>query len=347
MKNAALIPSWQHEENNGWFFNDNGADEKQPRYYLKKYFEENGVNLNTSDLVAPNDCDGYIIFNIARTDIRRLLKLLFYRKLHKTIYYPIEPSVTTPIHEYNKLRKISKIFGKVLTWDDSLVDNRKFFKLPIPIIAQTFKFGKQFSEKKLVTMISGANHSNDVNELYSKRIEAIKYFEEKYPSQFEFYGKRWEVNEFSSYRGSIENKHEVYQNFKFAICYENAQNMDGWVTEKIFDCFYSGIVPIYWGPQNIEKYIPSQCFIDKTQFESYEDLAKYLVTMTEDQYNRKIEAIRAYLTSDKYEQFTPKHFAKAFYDNLINISEVRFSYVQATINMIRLIKWLRFPRVVE
>ena len=342
MKNVALIPSWDHEINNVWFFNDYGADERQPRYCIKKYFEEQGLTMNTVDLVNIKNCDGFLIFYIGRKDLKILFQLLLHKKLHKTIYYQNEPSVTTPINEKKKLKKIAKVFGKILTWDDDLVDNKHFFKSYTPVILQKFTYGKAFNDKKLITMISGANFSFDPKELYSKRIEAIRYFEENYSDQFAFYGKRWNTDEYKSYKGSVENKYEVYKNYKFAICYENAQKMNGWVTEKIFDCFYSGIIPVYWGPDNIEKYIPKKCFIDKNDFDSYDSLSEFLIKMTEEEYNNILNAIREYLISDQYEPFKPMSFAKGLYDNLENIDEVKFSYISAVYNFIFLIKWLNF-----
>jgi hypothetical protein len=345
MKNAALIPSWSHEINNEWFGINCDNREHQPRYLIKKYFEDNGVSMNTIDLVDIKECDGFILFNIGLGDIKVLWQLMRHRKLHKTIYYPIEPSVTTPIHEYKRIKKIAKIFGKVLTWNDDLVDDVKFFKLPIGIITQEITFGKPFLQKKLVTMISGANDSNDPNELYSKRIDAIRYFENEYPTQFEFYGKRWQKGEFKSYRGELDNKHDAYKNFKFAICYENAQKMNGWITEKIFDCFYSGVLPIYWGPDNIEEYIPKDCFIDKRDYDSYDELAKVLENMSETEYNRRLEMVKLFLNSDAYQKFTPIYFAKGFYGHMVDMKRVKFSYIVAAINLILLMKWLNyFPK---
>ena len=46
------------------------------------------------------------------------------------------------------------------------------------------------------------------------------------------------------------------QHYRFYICYENTEGVEDYITEKIFDCFAAGFVPIYWGASNIEKYIP-------------------------------------------------------------------------------------------
>ena len=48
-----------------------------------------------------------------------------------------------------------------------------------------------------------------------------------------------------------DDKCEYLKDFKFNICPENT-NSNGYVTEKIFQAFYSGCIPIYWGNRNPE-----------------------------------------------------------------------------------------------
>ena len=36
------------------------------------------------------------------------------------------------------------------------------------------------------------------------------------------------------------SKHELYQKFKFSICFENVADISGYVTEKIFDAMLAG-----------------------------------------------------------------------------------------------------------
>ena len=51
------------------------------------------------------------------------------------------------------------------------------------------------------------------------------------------------------------------------------------ISEKIFDCFYSGTIPIYLGDPNISDTIPSDTFIDYRDFSNINDLLKYLDDM--------------------------------------------------------------------
>lgn len=79
------------------------------------------------------------------------------------------------------------------------------------------------------------------------------------------------VEEISMYE-NIRNKScyhavellNVFNQYKFIICYENSYT-DGYVTEKIFNCFYARTIPIYKGSPVIKNYINGQCFIDGRQ----------------------------------------------------------------------------------
>ena len=79
------------------------------------------------------------------------------------------------------------------------------------------------------------------------------------------------------YKGKAQNKIETIKHYKFCICYENTQNIKGYITEKIFDCFAAGVVPIYWGASNIEAYIPKTCFIDQREFQEFEEVYQFIL----------------------------------------------------------------------
>jgi hypothetical protein len=53
----------------------------------------------------------------------------------------------------------------------------------------------------------------------------------------------------------------VFNKYKFIICYENSY-ADGYITEKIFNCFFAKTIPIYKGSEKISDYINSNSYID-------------------------------------------------------------------------------------
>jgi hypothetical protein len=109
----------------------------------------------------------------------------------------------------------------------------------------------------------------------------------------------------------VVDKYEVMSRHAFAVCYENMV-MPGWITEKIFDCFYAGVVPIYLGAQDIGEAIPHECFIDRRDFATYDALNRFLNSVTPDDLRRYREAARDYLQSAAFRPFSAEAFADRF-----------------------------------
>jgi len=229
-------------------------------------------------------------------------------------------------------------FEKVFTYDDNLVDNKKYIKL-----AYSFNFPeniqKKYKDKKLCCLIVGNKSSEHLLELYSHRLKLIDWFEENHPNDFDLFGQGWNkiippknifhrainkykfLNQFLkpkriSYKGSVENKLETYSNYKFAVCYENAKDLTGYISEKIFDCLFSGCIPIYWGAENISDFIPSNCFIDKRDFESFELLHKFISDMNEKEYFKYLDSIEKFIQENRNGIFSVNYFTKTIIDNL-------------------------------
>ena len=114
---------------------------------------------------------------------------------------------------------------------------------------------------------------------------------------------------YKSYKGTVADKSEVYPNYRFALCYENAR-VPGYVTEKIFDCLRSDCIPVYLGAPNIEEYVPVNVFIDRRQFDTESDLAKYLLNFSQEQFNQYLLDIREYLSGARFKSFLATDLAE-------------------------------------
>jgi hypothetical protein len=102
--------------------------------------------------------------------------------------------------------------------------------------------------------------------------------------------------------------------YRFCIAYENSAERD-YVSEKIFDCFFSGCVPIYLGAPNVQDFIPKAAFIDKRDFATYDELYRHLSRMSETEYNGYLAAIAAFLKSPSFHPFTAEAFTETFIAN--------------------------------
>ncbi len=224
-----------------------------------------------------------------------------------------EPPTTQP-QLYDP--KIHEQFGKIFTWDDDLVDGKKFFKIHYPALVAMPENIPSFDEKKFCVMIARRLKSKHPKELYSMREKVIEFFENRSDGEFDLFGFHWEKDHYKNWRGTLPNKLEKLKEYKFSICYENMRDVKGYITEKIFDCFGAGVVPIYWGASNVTDYIPEDCFIDRRRFANEEELVLFLKKMTREEYEGYIARIRSFLKSDKAKLFSAESFAEAYLSNL-------------------------------
>jgi hypothetical protein len=160
-------------------------------------------------------------------------------------------------------------------------------------------------------MINSRLCSKHPKEIYSEREKTIRFFENK-EGEFDLYGKWWEKRKYKNWRGTVPDKLATLKNYQFCICYENTRDVKGYVTEKIFDCFATGTVPVYWGAENIEEYVPSDCFIDRRKFKDNEEMYRFLKSVTKEEYQSYVERARLYLLSDQAKLFTQKHLVEIF-----------------------------------
>lgn len=184
-------------------------------------------------------------------------------------------------------------FSRIYTWDDRLVDNKKFFKFFYPYLQKPVSSYPSFKEKKLCVFLSSS---------FSLEREKAEQLTRYHPEDFDFYEDREQKKE------SLPQRLKQY---RFCICCEKELE-EGYFTDKIFHCFSAKCVPIYRGNINITAYIPKECFIDKHSFASYEELYAYLKAMPEEEYLSYLRAIENFLNSPKAALFTKEQFAQSF-----------------------------------
>lgn len=223
------------------------------------------------------------------------------------------PTVQKELHD----PKIQSAFGKIFTWDDDLVDNQKFFKFYYPVLKARIEQIVPFEEKKFCVMIARRLTSRHPKELYSQRKATIQFFEGKPDGEFDLYGFYWKPGKYKNWRGPLNSdKIEKLKEYKFSICYENMSDVKGYITEKIFDCFTAGVVPVYWGASNITQYIPANCFIDRRRFANEEEMYQFLKAISNEEYQTYLDHAADFLKSDSAKLFTAEHFVKTLLSNI-------------------------------
>lgn len=306
---------------------------------LKEYLNREGHSLDTLDIYPIKEYEKIIFLDLpdlGKIDLEGLIKEG--KKLYLVI---LESQLIRP---ENMEIKNHKYFEKIFTWNDDLIElyGGKYVKLNVTHKIPQISTFKMPLKNKFCTIIAGNKKCSDNRELYSERVKAIEWFEKNCPNDLDLYGFGWNeytfqgnklirifnrfgfirrifAPKYKTYKGRITSKLEVLSEYKFSICYENARDLRGYITEKIFDCFFSGCVPVYWGASNIKEYIPEECFIDKKKFDTYEKLYKYLKEMSDSEYTRYLKNIHNFLISDEIKKFSGEYFSK----KIINMMELK------------------------
>ena len=88
--------------------------------------------------------------------------------------------------------------------------------------------------------------------------------------------------------------------------------MQGWVTEKIFDCLRAGTIPVYLGAPDVEEWVDPACFVDMRRFAGYDELREHLLALGPGELKAMRDAGRAYLGSEMFRPFSKDAFADLF-----------------------------------
>jgi hypothetical protein len=301
-----------------------------PYYLMKEKLKSHGIDINTGDVSV----NGSSVFEL-HMDVQKksACQSCYLLMLETELVCPANGVVSS----YSRYRKI-------FTWNDELVDGNRFVKInfPNPIHIQS---EDGFLPRDRFCCLISANKTlavQDKRTLYRERVSVIRWFENNAPQDFDLYGVGWDLpvvarglrgkfergfwrslshfmnlRPFPSYRGKVAHKRDVLTRTRFAICFENVRDLPGYITEKIFDCFFSGCVPVYWGANNITEYIPAGCFIDRRNFNSTEDVYRFLKSISEDDFKEYQRCIAAFLESDAAYPFSSEFFAETIVNTIV------------------------------
>lgn len=179
---------------------------------------------------------------------------------------------------------------------------------------------------KRVVVINGSHNPASRNrEQYSLRIRAMSELSKM--GVVDLYGMGWDrwwsreamwapywLNRralMAIYKGKCISKFEVLQNYEFCLCFEN-MSMDGYITEKLFDCLYAGTIPLYLGAPDVLDYIPPNVFVDCRRYSTWKEMWENVATMPSDEIEVMRKAGRDFLKSE---------MANIFYDSIKLICE--------------------------
>jgi hypothetical protein len=257
-------------------------------------------------------------------------------------FFAMECPVVEP-GMYAELPALHQLFRRVLSWSDSPsllpftgapVPVERFW-WPQSFDGVHEQLWQRQDRKFLVMMNANKLPRLYEQELYTERLRAVEYFHQF--GEIDLYGRNWDraparvgktrvptimrragerawelrqriapdplyTAAAAATRGPARSKSETFAQYRFALCFENSV-LKGWMTEKLFDCFFTGTVPVYWGAPDILEWVPADCFIDRREFRDHAQLRSFLHALTPAQVQGYREAARAYLASPQYAPF--------------------------------------------
>jgi hypothetical protein len=262
-------------------------------------------------------------------------------------FFAMECPVVEPTM-FEALPEISRLFRRVLSWSDTdalLPFTRRPVEVQHFCWPQSFSgvhdhLWANRDRKFLVMMNANKLPRIYVNELYTARLRAVQYFHQF--GEIDLYGRNWDrmpvrvgkVRTPTTFRrwlaeawqvkqrlapnplyatmasaslGPAVSKSATLAQYRFALCFENSI-IKGWMTEKLFDCFFAGTVPVYWGAPEVLDWVPAECFIDMRAFSGFAELRRFLHSLTPAQEERYREAARSYLASPAFAPFKLEAF---------------------------------------
>lgn len=257
-------------------------------------------------------------------------------------FFAMECPIVEP-RMFALLPAVRTLFRHVMSWSDTAsLRQFTHVPVPVEHFCwpQTFDgvhehLWSEANRKFLVMMNANKLPRLYVDELYTARLRAVRYFHGF--GEIDLYGRNWDraparvgktrtpatvrrylsrawelkqrlvpdplyVAAASATRGPSRSKSATFAQYRFALCFENSI-LKGWMTEKLFDCFFTGTVPVYWGAPDVLDWVPAECFIDMRQFAGFAELRSFLHSLTRAQEDAYREAARAYLASERFDPF--------------------------------------------
>lgn len=293
-----------------------------PVQLLKRTLEGHGIRCHTQDIFQREGTVPDVVYfqELPRRPVAELLGSW----AGKVDCWAIIP--------WNWDMRLHDQFSAIFTWSDRLIDGKKYFKANFANIFPDEINSDTDHRPGFCTMISANKVNPHPLDLYSERVKTARWFEDNHPEEFDLYGVGWDsyvfrgsrfaralnrikpltrllAPRFPSYRGTIDKKLPVLSRYKYSICYENARDIPGYITEKIFDCLFAGCIPVYWGAPDIARHVAPRCFIDRRDFRTHEELYRYMRSMTASEYGDRLDAIGQYVRAAHNGPFSAQAYA--------------------------------------
>ena len=233
--------------------------------FIKYFFDDIQLDIVLED--ENSKADG-MIYDIQDCDIidRKLNIMLSVENCKAYNYY----------NHYNKYGDYENKKIKVYLYNHIDKIEKKYNYIEIPIIYVQMNYLKKFYNTIVPTIITHKDNKKFC--LIATCLD--KPHKNKIYNFLSSYGKCDLIQDYKHGRDSILNKscyHDenmlnIFNQYKFVFVCENSI-CDGYITEKIFNCFFARTIPIYYGSNKIKQYFnPNTFFHISNDLENLESL---------------------------------------------------------------------------
>lgn len=170
------------------------------------------------------------------------------------------------------------------------------------------------------------------SDLYIERRRICRSFDRRPDLEIDIFGKGWsgeQISWFPLYRNPsykccrstfVEDRVELLSGYRFSLAFENWQGEADYITDRIFDAFLAGSVPVYRGDNRIHETIPGDSFIDAASFRDHEALIHFLSRMPEAEWEKMRRSGDSFLKSKEAANFSEETFAGKMCECLRKVS---------------------------
>jgi len=293
----------------------------EPFHRLRSALNAQEIEVHTADYLLDGKIKGPVNDYYSLGLLDNYPKLIGRQDVRLRGFLIMEPPVVAP-HLYRALPKLTRYFERVYlhntVGDGYSLDDVDQFRLHKLFWPQPYKnvrepcWSNGYRLKRIVVVNGNHIPRSLRGQLYGKRIEAMAHLAKL--GVVDLYGRGWDRwwsyrsmwppywrnyrTLMSIYCGGCDSKYEVLSRYYFSLCFENMA-MNGYVTEKLFDCIYSGTIPVYLGAKDIESLIPSDVYVDCRHFASWQEMSNKVMAMSDNEIAAMREAGRAFIQSEE------------------------------------------------
>jgi glycosyltransferase involved in cell wall biosynthesis len=185
---------------------------------------------------------------------------------------------------------------------------------------------KPVTNKSVVIVLERRDLEGDytINDIPLKCLDKLRSHYVKDLTDITAYGLGWgnyrdnpNLKVGHTFHRSLDTKKAVdyYKDFTFVLIVENT-DADGYVSEKIYDAFIAGTIPLYYGNSNSLVGIPSDMYVDLKKFQKSNELQECLDSLS----LKEVEKIRNTILK-KREQVLRTVSTKAFAETLDQVCQ--------------------------